>query len=381
MSSPTSRAGGVRVFLFVGLTIGCGQDPYKDLKNETVGLGAVDPVNFPAENLGQDGNRMQPGSGTFLEISAFAGGQTIGYFAYPVKTAAMRDPLRLIENGKPYAAVPTPTAYAFDATDEAPVPAKNRCSPPAGYKPDKRLDPIEGWYERQGNVFTDLPKATYNPGVASSSTYVPVVAEARVSSNGRVCQEFKSEKGISISRAGGKLPATSGRFLAWLIIDPAASVFAFDDADQTPATSIVLQKWGWYSRYMVAYLDGGYVPTEAVDVGTMDMPLPITRMIPQKLYYPRQIAVMDPMTMMPAAAPGKRGDGYDVLTAARGMPGYSPICEVVTYATAPAAMPPAPPALPLPVEMLPKDAAAIEMTYAMTFMPGSPRYVYCLQVR
>src|SRR6185436_13282918 len=119
----------------------------------------------------------------------------------------MRDPLRLIENGKPYAAVPTPTAYAFDATDEAPVPAKNRCSPPAGYKPDKRLDPIEGWYERQGNVFTDLPKATYNPGVASSSTYVSLVAEARVSSNGRVCQEFKSEKGISISCAGGKLSA------------------------------------------------------------------------------------------------------------------------------------------------------------------------------
>ena len=78
MSSPMSPAGRVRAFLLLGLTIGCGQDPYQDLKNETIGLGAVDPVNFPAENLGVDGNRMQPGSGAFLEISALVGGQPVG---------------------------------------------------------------------------------------------------------------------------------------------------------------------------------------------------------------------------------------------------------------------------------------------------------------
>jgi hypothetical protein len=374
MSSSMSPAGRLCTILLLGSMSACGQDPYQDLKNESVGLGAVDPVNFPADNLGTDGNRMQPGSGTFVETAAFAGGQDVGYFAYPVKTAAMRDPLRLVDSGKPYAFVSTPTAYAFDATDEAPVPATNKCSPPPGHQPDRRLDPIDGWYMRQGNIFTDLPKATYNPGVASASTYVPVVAEAPASSSGRICQEFKSEKGLSNSR-GGKPPAPSGKYLAWLIIDPAASVFAFDDMEQSPKTSIVLQKWGWYNRYLLAYLDGGYIPTENVEIntGTMDMPVmvPVTRMVPQKLYVPRQISVTDPMTMMAMAAPGKRGDGYDVLTAKRGMPGYSPICEVVTYATP----------MPLPVEMLPKDAAAIDPAFAMTFMPGSPRYVYCLQVR
>jgi hypothetical protein len=374
MSSPQSPAGGARALLLVGWIVGCGQDPYQDLKNETVGLGAVDPVTFPAENLGDQGNRMQPGSGVFTETPAFVGGQPVGYFAYPVKTAPGRDPLRVLDNGKPYPPVATPTAYAFDAADQAPIPAQNKCSPPPGYKPDRRLDPITGWYKMQGNIFTDLPKATYTPGVASASTYVPVVAEARVSSGGHTCQELKSEKGLSTAR-GGKLPKPTGNYLAWLIIDPAASVFAFDDPDQTPATSIVLQKWGWYNRYLVAYLDGGYIPapTVEINVGTVDMPQmqPVTRMVPQRLYYPRQISVIDPMTMMPMAVPGKRGDGYDVLAARRGAEGYSPICEVVTYATP----------MPLPVEMLPKDAAAIDPAFMATFMPGTPRYVYCLQVR
>jgi hypothetical protein len=294
----------------------------------------------------------------------------------------MRDPLRVQEAGKPYAYVATPTAYAFDATDELPIPDKNKCAPPAGYKANKRLDPLPGWYSRQNNIFTALPTATYNPGVAAATTYVPVVAESRVSSGGRVCQDLKSEKGLSTAR-GGKLPATTGKYLAWLIIDPAASVFAFDDMEQSPATSILLQKWGWYNRYLVAYLDGGYIPTVPVDinVGTMDMPqmLSVVRMVPQKLYVPRgMVTVMDAM-MMPMAVPARRGDGYDVLTAKRGAEGYSPICEVVTY-TIPAAMPMAPPPS---VDTLPKDAAVIENDMALkaTFMPGTPRYVYCLQVR
>jgi hypothetical protein len=377
MSSPNIPTGRARALALLVLAIGCGQDPYQDLKDETVGLGAVDPVTFPAANLGDSGNRMQPGSGTFLETAAFAGGQPVGYFAYPVNTAAGRDPLRVLDNGKPYPPVSTPTAYAFDAADDAPVPATNKCSPPAGYHPDPRLDPLPGWYMRQGNIFTDLPKATYNPGVAAATTYVPVVAEARLSSAGRVCQELKSEKAVSSARAG-KLPKPAGNYLAWLIIDPAASVFAFDDMEQSPKTSIVLQKWGWYNRYLVAYLDGGYVPVMAVDinVGTMDMPQmqPVTRMVPQKLYVPRGMVLVPDAMMMPVPTPAKRGDGYDVLSFRRGTAGYSPLCEVVTYA---APMP------PVAVDMLPKDAAAIEKDPILmpTFMPGSPRYVYCLQVR
>jgi len=107
--------------------------------------------------------------------------------------------------------------------------------------------------------------------------------------------------------------------------------------------------------------------------------VPVVRMVPQKLYVPRgMVTVMDAM-MMPMAVPARRGDGYDVLTAARGMPGYSPICEVVTY-TIPTAVPMAPPPS---VDTLPKDAAVIENDMALkaTFMSGTPRYVYCLQVR
>jgi hypothetical protein len=368
MSTPQSPAGGARALLLVGWIVGCGQDPYQDLKNETVGLGAVDPVTFPAENLGDQGNRMQPGSGVFTETPAFVGGQPVGYFAYPVKTAPGRDPLRVLDNGKPYPPVATPTAYAFDAADQAPIPAQNKCSPPPGYKPDRRLDPITGWYKMQGNIFTDLPKATYTPGVASASTYVPVVAEARVSSGGHICQELKSEKGLSTAR-GGKLPKPTGNYLAWLIIDPAASVFAFDDLDQTLATSIVVQKWGWYNRYLLAYLDGGYIPTQDVQVmgGTMAMPTmkTVKQMVPQRLYIPRSPLMMG--TMMVAA---EMGQGYDVLTAARGMPGYSPICEVVTYDAK----------VPLPPEMLPKDAATIEAMFG-PIQPATPHYVYCLQVR
>src|SRR5205085_839035 len=119
-----------------------------------------------------------------------------------------RDPLRVKDSGKPYPYVATPTVYAFDATADVPVPEKGKCGAPAGYKPDKRLDPAPGWYTRQNNIFTGLPTATYNPGVATATTYVPVVAEAKLSSGGRVCQDLKSDKGISNAR-GGKLPALS----------------------------------------------------------------------------------------------------------------------------------------------------------------------------
>jgi hypothetical protein len=73
-------------------------------------------------------------------------------------------------------------------------------------------------------------------------------------------------------------------------------------------------------------------------------------------------------------ADGKVRSGYDVLAAARGQAGYSPVCEVMTYDAG----------MPLPVEMLPRDAAVIEAmfnTMAAPLRPASPPYAYCLQVR
>jgi hypothetical protein len=353
-----------------GLAAGCGGNPYQSLNDESVGLGAADPVNFPPDNLGTDGNRMQPGSGSFVEIPAFAGGEAIGYFAYPVNTSPARDPLRVLDGGKPYPGVSTPAAYVFDATDAVPVPDQNRCTPPDSYdakNPDLRNDPTPTWYQQQNDIFTDLPKATYTPGVAAATTYVPVVAEARLSSKGQTCQDLKSQKRLS-DMLNGSLPKPSGNYLAWLIIDAAAAVYPITDP-MMAGNGLGTQKWGWYNRYIVAYLDGGYIPTrDDVLTNPMDMTMmkTVKHMVTQKLYVPLQ--VLDPSTMM--ATDGAPGQGYDVLAAKRGAPGYSPICEVVTYDTK-MAMDPA---------TLPKDAAAIEMMFGPT-TPASPHYIYCLQVR
>ena len=48
--------------------------------------------------------------------------------------------------------------------------------------------------------------------------------------------------------------------MAWLIIDPAAAVYKFTD-DPQRLRGLELQKWGWFNRYLLAYLDGGYIPT------------------------------------------------------------------------------------------------------------------------
>jgi hypothetical protein len=344
-------------------------DPYGPLRDESEGLGAVDPVTFPAENLGTDGNRMMPGNGSFVEIPAVVNGEAVGYFAYPVKTPRTRDPLRLLEDGKPYAPVATPTAYAFDVADGVAVPDVNKCSPPDGYQPDKRLDPVPGFYMRQGAVFTALPAATYTAGALPASTYVPVVAEATASSGGKVCQSLKSEKGITT--VFGKAPQRTGNYLAWLIIDPAAAVYPIDDP-MMESPGIATQKWGWYNRYLLAYLDGGYIPTaeSMITEGPMDAPVmkTVLRMVPQKLYYPRTPVLIDDMP-----TPVTPGMGLDVLSAKRGTDGYSPICEVWSYSAGMA---------PVPPEMLPTSAMAIEAAAATTMpMPATPRFIYCLQVR
>ena len=54
------------------------------------------------------------------------------------------------------------------------------------YDDDVRLD-------EQGNIFSALPRATYTPGVAVSTTYVPVVSMVTTSSAGTECQSAKTE--------------------------------------------------------------------------------------------------------------------------------------------------------------------------------------------
>src|SRR4051812_27792884 len=79
MAFSTDRAGGFAVVvdvvrlatLALGLSAACDRvsslapDPYENLKDETVGLGAIDPIAYPPANLGQGGDRTKPGIGAF----------------------------------------------------------------------------------------------------------------------------------------------------------------------------------------------------------------------------------------------------------------------------------------------------------------------------
>ena len=362
----------------------CAPDPFGEFNNGSDSLGPVDPVTFPPANLGTDGDRKRPGFGRFSELTAYVGNQPVGYFAYAVPTPpavpAGYDPLRVLDAGNPYPALPTPLAYVFDAEDQSPFPTDDdyACNAPAGYAYERRRDEID--LSQQAPVFTALPRAAYTEGVAATSNYVPVVSEVRLSSTGQQCQEPKSEKQI-LPRVAGK-PEPSGAYLAWLIIDASAPVFPRDaptgayppghpmakDPPQ-PHPGVGLQRWGWFNRYLLAYLDGGYIPTEdaMIMAGTPPAPRMVKRMRTQRLFIPRQ--VMGAM----AAAPGQRGAGYDVLEYRRGQPGYSPVCQVWVYGDA--MMPP--PAM----AALPRDAATILSTAGLNPAPAAPAtYVYCLQV-
>jgi hypothetical protein len=352
------RVHGRLVFLSCALTALATCNPYQHVGENSESLGPVDPVTFPPGNLGEDGDRLQPGQGSFVEIHAFAGDAPVGYFAYDLPAVkAGADPLRVLDDGKPYAAVPVPVAYAFD-------PAAG-CRKPAGYKYDARRDDVH--YDQQGNVFSALPKATYTPGVAVASSYVPVVQQIALSARSRDCQSLKSEDQVKAAFPG----ATAGArptFLAWLVIDPGAAVHAFDAEEDDPG--IGLQRWGWYNGYLLAYIDGGVVTTDDVEVMAGAATKTVVRMRPQKLYYPRVVLGTDAMGM-PAMEDGARGAGYDVLETRLGDPGYSPLCQVLSYETP----------TPLAPEALPKNAATIMAMYGGTVQPGDVKYVYCLQAR
>jgi hypothetical protein len=328
-------------------------NPYDRFGANDDGLGPVDPVNFPAASLGTGGNRKMPGNGTLTATRAYSAGMPIEYFNYPFPPAAAGvDPLRLQEDDMPV--LPVPTAYAFPP---------GQCTPPGGYSPDPRLD--ERPLDIQDNIFTALPTATYNQGVASRTAYVPVVADAAVTAT-LPCQKAKSAEQLT-ALLGGMLPKPAGTYQAWAIIDPAVGVYGVGEKPET-STGLRWQRWGWYNRYLLAYLDGGAIPTMDMTVmeGTPPMPVRVKTMVTQRLYYPRSM-VMGAM----AAAAGRLGAGYDVIAAKRGAAGSSPVCEVVTYD---AGMTPVAP------DALPRDAAMIEAMYGMTIRPAATPYAFCLQV-
>jgi len=130
-----------------------------------------------------------------------------------------------------------------------------------------------------------------------------VTAEAwPVSSAGQPCQRFKSRD--QTEKALGLM--ASGKFLAWMIIDAGAAVYKYSDDPDMDTRGLDLQKWGWYNRYLLAYLDGGYIPTTEMMVTENMVTKPVVVMTTQKLYYPRTVLAMG-TNGMPGPAPGYPG--------------------------------------------------------------------------
>lgn len=340
------------VVLFFLSALGC--NPYSQRSGE-FSAGAVDPVNFPPAYVGTGGDRTRPGRGSFTEVRAFANGAPVGYYGFPFSTTQLPptaaggnvDPLRVLDNGMPYAKVPTPLAYNFDPTQP--------CVAPQGYVYDPRTDEVR--YDQQGVIFTALPTATYNAGALPTWSYVPVVSEVPVGAPGAACQGIKSEDTLKANASSIGQP--DGKYLAWAIIDVAAPVYRVGQTSMT-SNGITAQKYGWYNHYIVAYIDGGYIPTMTAADNSK------TVMVAQKLYYPRSLVIRAGNMV-----PGGFGFGYDVLQFGRNDPSYTPVCQMFTYDTG----------TPVDTTMLPKDEATVLAMYGSTIKPATIPYQFCLQVQ
>jgi hypothetical protein len=316
--------------------------------------GPVDVTNFPADYLG-GGNRQIAGSGAFQAKLASAGEQRVEYFLFQLPTtlrttAGLANALTLRRGATAVQA--TPSAYMFDG-----------CDAPANYAFDLERDGIN--MGEQGTIFTRLPTATYATGATPTYSYVPIVSKVQVTSNGVACQQLKSEEAVVASRevvvpltapVNGKMVGIpDSTYHAYAVIDPGSGVYHAEDMvsaddESLPLTGVGIQKWGWYNQYLLAYIDGGQVPTSTT---VNSAGAEVVSIVTQKLYYPVSEAL---------------GAGYDVLQAARGQPGYSPVCKVYTYDPGDAAE-------------LPTSAAEIEADYAATIkaVTGAGSIVYCLQ--
>lgn len=317
--------------------------------------GAVDPAKFPAAYLGLGGKGNMPGSGAFVPALAKVKGKDVSYYAFPLPPvqADAEDPLD-VEGVAP------PLGYVFDPTATGPIPTKAGCQAPDRYMYDPQKDAVR--LDEQGSIFTLLPDA---------DGYAPLVAQVPVTSAGALCQDIKSEETL-LKRSDVNVPKVpppselpdgkpagkpDGKLLAWAIIDPAARVLAPGESPDDPgATGLGLQRFGWYDHFLLAYLDGGYAPTATV-MGKQ-------KLVTQKLYYPAQ--VLDDGAMDPRDA--KPGEGFDVLEAARGEAGYSPICEARAYAM-------------VDMDMKPVVVSDVKDIDPMSIDEDNVQYFYCLQVR
>lgn len=394
--------------------------------NTDFNAGGADPYNFPPPYRGTGATRQTAASGTFTEIAAYANGQPIGYFQFPFSPSQVSttnysapvgtawpdgqiEPLRVSGPGTDFRAslnnpVPVPSVYNFDPPGTTnPFSTATKCRTPEGYSFNAYRDAFP--QDQQWNIFTFLPDryTTYGFGTLPTWSYRPIVAEVPVTTESYLCQSAKSERTL-LAEAGkgalgvplgppeadktlGRLGQPNGKFLAWAIIDPGSPVLRvgtkFDILQGGTHNGTTVQKYGWYGQFIIAYIDGGYIPI--VDGPTV-AGAPTKKMRTQRLYYPRSSVYTDgkdPST----AAPGTFGAGYDVVQGSRfaqDPSAYSPVCELWTYS------------LPgsTAISALPKDEATILAMANSTLEPARttqsttaytpnttivPRYVFCLE--
>lgn len=361
-----------------------GCDPYKDykLKGE-FNAGSADPANYPPPYRGAGAIRNVAGSGTgFSAVRAFAQDRMLEYFLFPFS------PSQVVRTGYPGITLVNQTrnaltirqfsnAYVFDPPgSNSPFPPQQQCRAPDGYQFDQRRDDVH--YDEQGEIFSALPDATFGAGTLPTWSYVPIVQEVAVGSAGEPCQDIKSERtlltrtDVNIAKDSDGGPVADGRYLAWALIDPGSGVYHVGESTSGPGVGI--QRWGWFQRFLVAYIDGGYIPSDSSG----------TQFVAQNLYVPSRVLPPLPDGGTGPARNGQLGAGYDVLDFPRSDPRYSPICRVRIYNTGVGG---------LPISQLPKNAAAVTAGFTPITDPPAvptdsiapsdviPPYVFCLQAQ
>jgi hypothetical protein len=327
-----------RTILFLALVFCPACNPYENRSGEYY-AGPVDPELFDPPYVGDlpPGGTPDQSGGTITAKGGYVPspisanprvGVPISYYSFPFPdppppssdpTAPPFAPLQVdtFSGGNP-----PKKAYVFDPQPpKSPFPDHQLCTPPSHYVFDQRLEAYRR--DEQGNIFTLLPE--------SGSGYAPVVAEVPVTIKSLNCQDLKSEASaiqprsdvsVPIARTGGSTIAIpDNNYLAWAIVDPGADVVPIG------ANGLGPQRWGWFDHYLLAYLDGGYLPTKAVpEKNGVHMHV---EFVVQNLYFPTKRPLALPSGVVLAA--GHLGDGWDLLDARRGDANYSPICHVFSY--------------------------------------------------
>lgn len=377
--------------------------------------GPIDPSNLPAPYQGAGGSSCTG----FAPSQQFAtctpatatvqGGALVSYFWFPVSpdvpNPTMLRSVKTNPNGTTTIRDRAPV-YVFD--NGAEVNDSKSCTPPKDYVYDERRDFVR--FDQQGNVFQQKQVASKDPpALPSDPGYQPIYAEVPVASNGEDCNGTHSADGLVDLSNDKKVtlqydPAPignpdfrpvghgDGKYLAYAIIDPAANVLlpSIDPrcGGKGPCndvtTGLGAQRFGWFDHFLVAYIDGGYVPTSTQTVpgmaGAADQNLvtadTMTLLAPNAFPVMGASMTCDPRDPLGAGS-GQPciAQGFDLIlgamiagatkpgVGARGKDGYSPICKVLTFT-------PPDPANP------PKDPTQVNMS---SLDPDTNTYVYCLQ--